>query len=115
MNWFLITNCQNLSCYHHGILTKATMYTNEIDLIMDLVVSYKKDLKISAWVEVNRFVSTVLELIVTITNVPLDTFFITDYYRSMSCCRLALFKSETVTDVNDIQIGSDLIEEWFLN
>lgn len=115
MKWFLISNCQNPSCYHQSPLIEGTQYNSELDLITDLLGVYKKDSKISCWVEVNRFLKTVLELIITVHNLPLDTFIITDYYRTMSCCRLALFKSETVINVSDIQIEPALIEEWFMN
>jgi hypothetical protein len=115
MQWFLITNCQNLSSYHQGFLTKATQYSNELELLSELLGTYKKDLKIESWIEVQRFLDTVLELIVMVHNLPLDTLILTSYYRSMSCCQIALFKSETITDVRNIQIGSDFIEEWFLN
>jgi hypothetical protein len=115
MQWFIITNCQNVASFHHGILTKGTQCTNELDLITELLGTYKKDLKIQAWVEVQRFLATVLELIMLVRDLPLDTCILTNYYRTMSCCQIVLFKSETVTKVEDIQMAPDLIDEWFLN
>lgn len=115
MNWFLLTNCQNTDCYHHSILTQGIQYNSELDVMIALLETYKKDCKISCWVEVNRFLNTVLELVITVHNLPLDILMITPYYRTMSCCRLALFKSEMVTKVDDIQITPELIHEWFVN
>lgn len=114
MIWFILTNCDNLSSYHDNQLVKGTQFDSEFDLLLELMTSYKKDLDKQCYIEVSRFLETIQDLVTVILTLPSDTFMITDYYRTLSCCRIALYKSDTITTVDKISVSEPSIQSWFV-